>query len=233
MIHLISPRLHQNKAWKSFVLIKSQRHSRGKLSPKTSPLPLYLQPNLQEAFLTLVIQAHESEGGACAAKCEARQDHGRCFPAEHRDRLSPASASQEYHISAQEYNISAQEYITSLLRNTTSLCWWCSAGIAKLTRVARPGEVTQELPGLRQPWQQEAPQEGSRVPCSAASICSRGHLAGAKCPQEWDSRYGWSEICRKVWPYLIFDDHGEHAPSDPYRKWKGMSFNKEIPLSTY
>lgn len=32
--------------------------------------------------------------------------------------------------------------------------------------VARPGEVTLEVPGLKQEWQQEAPHEGSHVPSS-------------------------------------------------------------------
>lgn len=39
-----------------------------------------------------------------------------------------------------------------------SLCC-CSADAAEVTGVARPAEVTLELPGLEQEWQQEAPHK--------------------------------------------------------------------------
>lgn len=104
MIHLILLGLHQNEAWKSFVPTESRRHSREKLSPKKPLLSPYLQLNLQEAYLTLGLEALESDGGARsdgAVRCEVRQDHGRCFSPEHRDRLSPASAcSGTSHLSA-------------------------------------------------------------------------------------------------------------------------------------
>lgn len=163
MIHLISPRLHQNKTWKSFIPVKSRRHSREKLSPKPPPLPPCLQLNLQEAFLTLGSWDWDGAWSDSAARCEVRQDCG--------SMLSPR----------------AQEALSCLclLRNITSLCRWCSADVPELAHVARPGEVALELPGLKQEWQQEAAHEGSRVPSCTGSIHTRD-------TQEWHSSYSWS-----------------------------------------
>lgn len=97
MIPLISPRLHQNKPWKSFFPAKSRRHSREKGSPKIS-FASFLQLNLQEPFLTLGLRALVFAGGERsdgALRCEVVQDYERVLSSNHpecRSRLSPTSA---------------------------------------------------------------------------------------------------------------------------------------------
>lgn len=150
MIHLISRRLHQNKTWKSFIPIKSRRHSRGKLSPKPPPLPPCLQLNLQEAFLALGLQALESErehGLTVQRDVRWGQTVARCFPPEH-GRLCPASAcSGISHLSADGARLM---FPSSLVLPDLEKWLWNSLASSK-----------------------EAAHEGSRVPNCTASIHTR------------------------------------------------------------
>lgn len=78
----------------------------------------------------------EGEHGLIVQR-DVRWDHGGCFPPELRAGSLLPLPAQECHI--------------SLLLS--------SADAAEVTGVARPAEVTLELPGLEQEWQQEAPHE--------------------------------------------------------------------------
>lgn len=96
IIQLISPRLHQNKSWKSFALGKSHRHSRGELSPKIS-FASFLQLYLREAFLAQGLQPPVfAEGEGLMVHQDVMQEHERCLSPNHperRGRVCSASAS--------------------------------------------------------------------------------------------------------------------------------------------
>lgn len=146
MIHLILPGLHQNEAWKSFVPTESRRHSREKIMPQKTSFVSLLAAKFARGLFNTGPWGSWVWWGSTVWWCSEMWGEARPWT-----MLSSWAQGQALSCFC-------------LLRNITSLCWWCPADNAELARVARAGEVTLELPGLKQEWQQEAPHESSRVP---------------------------------------------------------------------